>query len=62
MKYIKNDYLVRKYKKVREDKKMTYDEFYEKTKIKLKTVEKEFVSWEDFQYICELKVENSKKK
>ena len=33
-----------------------------KTKIKLKTVEKEFVSWEDFQYICELKVENSKKK
>ena len=32
MKYIKNDYLVRKYKKVREDKKMTYDEFYKKTK------------------------------
>ena len=30
MKYIKNDYLVRKYKKVREDKKMTYDEFYKK--------------------------------
>ena len=57
MKYIKNDYLVRKYKKVREDKKMTYEELYEKTKIKLKTVEKELVSWEDFQYICELKVE-----
>ena len=62
MKYIKNDNIERKYKKERENKKMTYEEFKKKKKIKLKTVEKEFVSWEDFQYICELKVENSKKK
>ncbi len=61
MKYIKSDYLIRKYKENREEDKLSFEDFHKLTKIKLKTIEKEFISWDDFQFMCELKLEKNKK-